>query len=379
MHLARLRLQGFRNLADVRLELPPEGIALVGPNAQGKTNLLEALHYLELFRSFRGVRDAELVRFGEAFFRVEGVVRGATGGGEERTLAAAWQREGARKRVTLDGVEPERLADAVGHLGAVLFTPADLALVNDGPHERRRFLDIVLSLNEPGYLGALQRYRRVLGQRNAALREGGAAAIAAWDEPLVREGARVFASRRAWIAGVGEAFASLHAEISGGEPAELVYLPALPTDARPDDAETFDESLRSALRSSVDQERRMQTTVVGPHRDEFRMRVPNGGRLRDVRSYGSGGQRRSVALALRLLEARTLEEQRGRAPILLMDDVFAELDEARSERVLELLERTAVGQVILTAPRASDIRLRGDRLPRWSIRDGVIQMGEWGP
>jgi DNA replication and repair protein RecF len=384
VHLQRLRLQGFRNLDDVRLEFPPEGIALVGPNAQGKTNLLEAIYYLEILRSFRGARDSELPRFGTGFFRVEGVVAPAAGappfegGRTEQTVAAGWQREGPTKRVTLDGAEPPRLADVVGRVGAVLFTPADLALVNDGPQERRRFLDILLSLNEPGYMDALQRYRQVLSQRNAALREGGApGAVAAWNDLLVQHGARVIATRRRWVEAVAEPFSSTHSEISGGHEAELAYLPSLKGEGIPEEG-TEAEAFREALLASGSHERRMSTTVVGPHRDELRMRVPTGGRLRDVRTWGSGGQRRSVALALRLMEAHTLRERRGREPILLMDDVFAELDESRSKRVLDLLERTARGQVVLTAPRDSDVRLRGDRLPRWGIRDGVITPGSRG-
>ena len=182
MTLQRLRLTGFRNLQDGTLEFPEEGVAVVGPNAQGKSNLLEAIYYLEIFRSFRGTREDRIVRFGAEHFRVEGRLVGDGEGGEGEaagdaaprtlTVAAAFVKAGRVKKVTLDGREPPRIADAIGRVGAVLFTPEDVRLVSDGPQERRRFLDILLSINVPGYLDALQRYRQALAQRNAALREG---------------------------------------------------------------------------------------------------------------------------------------------------------------------------------------------------------------
>jgi DNA replication and repair protein RecF len=394
----RLRLQGFRNLEDASLELPPEGLALVGANAQGKTNFLEALHYLEIFRSFRGARDVRLIRFGMPLFRLEGELAGARDG-EPSRVAAAVQREGPVKRVTLDGDAPPRIGDALGNVGSVLFTPDDVRLVADGPQERRRFLDIVLSVNVPGYLEALQRYRQVLNQRNAALRDRAPrASVQAWDAMFAESGGRVMAARAAWVREGARVFQAVVAEVSGGERATLAYLPALagssdPMAARgsgdagdaghdPTGEAAWGEALEHALAASADQERRRATTLVGPHRDELRLRSEPGGQegtpqgVRDLREYGSGGQKRTAALALRILEAETVLRRRGRPALLLLDDVFAELDAERSERVLGLLDRTAAGQVILTAPKDADIRFRHDRLPRWHISAGRIETGD---
>ncbi len=373
MRLSELSLRHFRNLGIQELQVPSEGVALVGENAQGKSNLLEAIYYLETLRSFRGARDDQLLAFDEDVFRVVGTVDGGPDPSvNSLELAAAFQRRGRKKKVTLDGDSPPRLGDALGHLGAVIFSPADVAVVNDGPAERRRFLDIVLSLNATGYLEALQRYRQVLGQRNAALRDNQPEAIVrAWEPALVASGARVVEGRRRWLDERQALFNRYYEEVSGGQPAGLEYRPGFPVgDA--EDGEEVEEAFRHALAGAADREARTGTTVMGPHRDEVRFFL-DGERELDVRDFGSGGQRRTVALALRLAEAATIRDARGWQPVILLDDVFAELDAGRSERVLDLMDREEPGQVILTAPKETEVRFRSDSLPRWRIACGRIE------
>ena len=254
----------------------------------------------------------------------------------------------------------------------MIFSPADVSVVNDGPAERRRFLDIVLSLNATGYLEALQRYRQVLGQRNAALRDNQPEAIVrAWEPALVASGARVVEGRRRWLDERQAMFSRYYEEVSGGQPAGLEYRPGFPVgDA--EDGEEVEQAFRQALAGAADREARTGTTVVGPHRDEVRFFL-DGERELDVRDFGSGGQRRTVALALRLAEAATIRDARGWRPVILLDDVFAELDAGRSERVLDLMDREEPGQVILTAPKETDVRFRSDSLPRWRIACGRIE------
>lgn len=365
-------LRDFRNLGRQELEIPTEGLALVGDNAQGKSNFLESIYYLETFRSFRGARDDQLLAFGEEVFRIEGhLVPDGDAVSDPCRVAAAFQRRGRVKKVTIDGVEPPRLSDGVGRVGAVLFSPADVTMINEGPSERRRFLDIVLSLNAPGYLGDLQRYRQVLQQRNAALKETRSARLVeVWNEALVRSGSRVACARHAWIGRWAETFGGYYGEVSGGQMARLEYQPSI--DATGTDEQVWAEAFAAQLRDAADRELRLGTTVVGPHRDEMRVAL-EGERELDVRDFGSGGQRRTAALALRLIEAATIRDARGEEPLVLLDDVFAELDADRSERILSLIEREESGQVILTAPKESDVRLRRDVLPRWGIRNGSIE------
>lgn len=372
MRLSGLAIRNFRNLATQDLELPPEGIALVGDNAQGKSNFLEAIYYLETFRSFRGARDEQLVAFGEDVFRVVATTDGDREKGSPSEVAAAFQRKGKRKKISVDGAEPERIGAALGRLSAVIFSPADIELVSGGPSERRRFVDIVLSLNEPGYLESLQSYKRVLMHRNAALKAGASGgAVSAWDQGLIAAGAEVMVARRRWIERRCGAFGDYYQRVSSGRRARMTYRPSVDLQEA-SDLEGVRAAFQSALMESSERERRQGVTVVGPHRDEVRLQLEGGDDGLDLRDFGSGGQRRTAALALRLVEAMTIRESRSRRPLILLDDVFAELDAGRSERVLELMENEDTGQVVLTAPKEGDVRIRRDALPRWHIRSGRI-------
>ncbi|HTA73656.1 MAG TPA: DNA replication and repair protein RecF, partial [Gemmatimonadaceae bacterium] len=203
MTLRALDVRDFRNLARVDLPLPPEGIAVVGDNGHGKTSLLEAIYYLHILRSMRGAHDADVVRFGAPAFHV----RAQT----SREVGIGYERATKRKRVTLDGVEPPRLTDALGAVPSVMFSPADVALVRGAPGERRRFLDIMLGVTSQPYLRSLQAYRAALARRNAALRSGGPVAI--WEPPLAHHGAIIWRERAAWVSDSAPALARLAAAI----------------------------------------------------------------------------------------------------------------------------------------------------------------------
>lgn len=372
MRLKALGLRHFRNLRSQELELPPEGVALIGDNAQGKSNFLEAIYYLETLRSFRGARDEQMVAFDADVFRVVATTDASDDGAADSEIAAAFQRTGKKKKVSIDGTEPDRISEGLGHLSAVIFSPVDVELVSGGPAERRRFLDILLSLNEPGYLGALQTYRKALRNRNAALKSGSRGnAIAAWNEGLIRAGSEITIARAGWIESRCGAFGEFYRRVSAGSCARMWYRPSIPT---PSDrtVEQVEDAFREALASSSELELRRRVTMVGPHRDDVRLQLVDEDDGLDLRDYGSGGQRRTAALALRLVEADTIRERRSRKPLILLDDVFAELDEGRSERILDLIDGGDAGQVVLTAPKETDVRFRRDTLPRWRIKAGEI-------
>jgi DNA replication and repair protein RecF len=390
--LVSLHLRNFRNFEDQRLAIPPEGLALVGDNGQGKTNLLEAIYYLQIFRSFRGAPDEQLVRFGETVFRVAGRVESPSGA---RDVAAGYDRRGRVKRVTVDGAEPPRLGDAIGRVPAVIFSPSDVGIVAGSPSERRRYLDILLSLAEPGYLAALQRYRQVLSRRNSLLRAGAPGAeVAAWDPGLASSGARIVDARARWVAGHREPFADRVLRIAGGSAGLLEYEGSvdLPAADQPDGGggpgadgpggsgarertARIEAAFLSQLEGVREREVRRGITLVGPHRDDLRIRgerESTPGEWVDVRTFGSGGQQRTAAVALRMIEADTLRAAFGEEPIILLDDVFAELDPGRSERILSWVREEEGGQVILTAPKPTDLERRGVAVTPWTIRQGVV-------
>ncbi len=375
--LARLLAKDYRNFTQLDLEIPSTGLVVIGENGHGKTNLLEAVAYLALLRSFRGGRDADVVRFGAAAFHVRAEL---TPPSAFNVVTVGFERSTKRKRATLDGVEQPRLTSALGAVPSVEFSPADVALVSGGPSERRHYLDVMLALSSRAYLQALQQYRGALLRRNAALRTAqrdGArssehdARVSVWEPSMAEHGGFVTATRHAFVRDHTERFTQLSAAIGERQTVLMRYAAT--------GGETADEQLtsaaaqadayRRAFAQQRSQELRRGITLVGPHRDDLQLLL--GGR--DLRTFGSAGQQRSVAIALRLLELTTLRDAVGYPPLLLLDDPFAELDLGRAGRVLALLEDAGASQVLLAVPRVEDIPAAFTRLEQRSMCDGVLQ------
>ena len=360
--LTSLSVTGFRNITDASLDLPADGIAVIGDNGQGKTNLLEAVAYLELLRSMRGARDRDLIQFDRNTFHIGATVEGA----RARRVSVGVDRAGT-KRAQLDGTDQLRLTDVLGAVPSVCFSPADVALVTAGPSERRRYLDIVLALTEPAYLTALRRYRAALARRNAVLRAGrqDRAAVRAWEPALATSGAVLINARRSWATAFRERFAALTAAAGEPQPMSITYSSAFA------DAGDAGAALTAALDASRDQDQHRGSTQSGPHRDDLSLALGT----HDLRTPGSAGQHRTAAIALRLLEAETFRERMGAQPLVLLDDPFAELDRGRAARVLALLDdatHAGVGQIILCVPREDDIPREFTRLERWRVRGGAF-------
>jgi DNA replication and repair protein RecF len=374
--LRTLAIRDFRNLARVELEPPDEGMLVIGDNGHGKSNLLEAIYYLQLLRSIRGARDQDLVRFGTDGFHLRADVRSDRAG----EISVGFARQGKRKRVRLDGAECERLSDAVGALPIVMFSPADVDLVAGSPSARRRYLDIMLAVTSRGYLHALQRYRAALVRRNAALRgavrqpAGRAdARIDVWEAPLAEHGATLLDERRDWVWRVRERFAELCAAIGEEGAVAIRYQSSVAPAEGASRAETR-EALTRAFETQRSADLRFGLTRMGPHRDDLLITLTStDGVARDLRVFGSAGQQRSAAIALRLLESETLRERRGAAPLVLLDDPFAELDVRRAASIVDLLSRGGMGQTMLAVPRESDIPTGMPRLERYRVTGGVVE------
>jgi DNA replication and repair protein RecF len=363
IRLDSISIRDFRNLERVDLHLPADGVAIIGDNGHGKTNLLEAIYYLQIMRSIRDARDQDLTRFDAAGFHVAARLHEP----DEHEISVGFEKSTRRKKVMIDGVQPKRLSDALGSFPSVMFSPRDLELVSGAPSERRRYLDLVLALTDRKYLHALQHYRANLARRNAALRNAtrrGAsdAEVSVWEPALAEHGSRLIESRARWVASSTPEFARLSEEIGEKGAAQIRYVsPFAESEARHDVLlAAFEEKRALDMRRGI--------THVGPHRDDLELTLDG----RDLRLFGSAGQQRTAAIALRMLEAATLRDHAGAEPVLLLDDPFAELDIRRAARILLMLEKRGLGQTILVVPREADIPPGLMRLDRLLMRNGIV-------
>ena len=344
MHLSHLSLKNFRNYADTELDLSPGLSVFRGGNAQGKSNLLEAIYLLALTKSTRAENERDVIRFEAAeetpYTRLIGVAQRKDGQQVEVQvdMAIAPGQAGSpngvyQKRIRVNGL-PKPAAQVVGTIAAVLFSADDLSLISGSPANRRRYMDVLLSQGDREYLKGLQRDQKVMTQRNHLLKriredQAGQDELTFWNDELSQEGARITERRRTAM----EALASLASDAYASMAAEdgdlvVTYEPSIDQTGTPEEVATYISTRLATVRT---REIQMAQTLVGPHRDELRTTI--GGV--DVSQYGSRGQIRTVALSLRLAEAGYLTQTLGEEPILLLDDVLSELDEARQLRVLE--------------------------------------------
>jgi DNA replication and repair protein RecF len=372
MRVRRLQLADYRNFPRLDFSLPSGRVVIVGGNAQGKSNLLEAVYLLSAMRSVRADGDGELIRrqatqlagappLARLVAEVEGhsgplrleMVIVARGGDLGSPAARPAGVPRANKVVRVNGVA-KRLADAVGQLNAVLFTAHDMEVIDGPPSLRRRYLDITISQVDGGYLRALQRYAKVLLQRNHLLKrvqEGSAnrEEMAFWSQELVREGSQIIRTRAQTVATLGPLAAAAHAALTEGqEELALIYQPQLGGAVDGLQAASLSQDELSAAFAQVvgrwgEREIGAGVSLLGPHRDDLLFHL-NG---ISAATFASRAQQRTVALALRLAEARYLLERRGESPVLLLDDVLSELDGRRRAAVLAAI--ADYEQVLVTA------------------------------
>ena len=412
--LSRLRLTNFRNLAELDLDIP-EGVSVYfGPNAQGKTSLLEAVYLLSIARSFRAENEREVVNFRAAqeggMALVDAIVENS---GERSRVIVGYQSTPARAAAAFDGAgqhgagrdkgalppagkdsgEPggeqgrkrrgysvrkeirvnrmrRTAAELVGLVNAVLFSAPDIDLVNGPPSVRRRFLDILLSQADPQYLKTLQRYLKVVQQRNQLLRllrEGRARKdeLDFWNGELVLEGSWLTWRRHELMRQLSPACVRHHRELAGpGEELAVEYRPSVPL---AETAEGMAASYRESLSAVWEREQAVAATAAGPHRDDFDLTI-NGV---DMGAFASRGQARTLALALRLAEAEALSTLRGEGPLVLLDDALSEMDRSRRRRVLE--KTSQYRQVLITTTDVEQVSgYFGEKAAYYEVADGKV-------
>ena len=331
MRLEHLQVENFRNLESAQLTPSPVLTVICGPNGQGKTNLLEAIWLLTGGKSFRGAKDAELIRRDSPFAVLEANFQAGDRDQQMRLTVGSRGTKRPGRTVKLNGADRGRAASIAGTFTAVVFDPNHLSLVKGGPEGRRRFLDAALCQLYPGYLVALRRYARTVAQKNALLKAyditpGADTLLETFNEGLAKTGAEVMARRTAYLARLAPAAAQNYRDISSGaETLTVTYQPC---------CEPTPEALAARLREVKNTELRAGFCLTGPHREDLEIDIDG----QPGRIYGSQGQQRSAVLSLKLAEASVAGEILGEHPVMLLDDVLSELDDARQAYLLTRIE-----------------------------------------
>lgn len=398
MHLKHLSLTNFRNFARLDLDIPRRVVLLVGSNAQGKTSILEAIYFLASFTSFQTNTDRQLVNFVEAknSLAVARLVAEYERGKKKHKLEARLILEPTgingqrlRKEVLLDGVK-KQINEIIGHFNAVIFVPQMSGIIEDGPEERRRYLNLALAQAVPAYAGVLSDYTQALSQRNALLKAlgetgGDARQLEVWDETLARLGAQIIGWRIEAVQQIERLAARVHRELTHGrEVLRLNYQPAYDPLPMPDGqigmklttdtdrstlkADDIRKGFLARLKGIRTEEIARGVTTIGPHRDELRF-LANG---IDLGDYGSRGQVRTTLLALKLAEVNWMKERTGEWPVILLDEVMAELDLQRRADLLKYVGESE--QVLFTATDEHMFPAEFvEKAELWKVQDGSVQ------
>ncbi len=358
MFIKSLEVKNFRNYDALTVRFDEGTNILYGDNAQGKTNVLEALCVSGTTKSHRGSRDREMIRFGEEEAHIRTIVEKS---GIEHQIDFHLKRNDA-KGIAVDRIPIHRARELFGMLNLVFFSPEDLNLIKEGPMLRRRFLDMELGQLDPVYLSNLGKYNKILKQRNRllkdlAVRPSLEETMPVWDEQLAAYGSRIIERRKEFLENINEIIQPIHAKISGKrERLQLVYEPSCDAGR-----------LRAELARALPKDRRTGMTSFGPHRDDFRFTINDA----DIRQFGSQGQQRTSSLSLKLAEIELVRRSIHDTPVLLLDDVLSELDSKRQNYLLNSISDI---QTIITCTGLDEFiknRFAVDRV--FFVRDGRIE------
>lgn len=396
MYLTHLSLENFRNYARLDLDLPAGVSVLLGDNAQGKTNLLEAIFYLATSKSFRATSDREIVNWlametPPAYCRLVGCCERKRGPVEVEVALRVDRPEigngdgakGILKRIRVNKT-PRRALDLIGQINVVMFTPQDIGLVTGSPLLRRRYLDVTVSQVDQQYVRALAHYNKVILQRNHLLRQvrdrhARADQLEFWDEEMVKAGTYITLRRHKAVEELNELAEGFHRQLTGtGERLRMTYRPSVEVEAvlngvaevLADPSPTLSRAFREQLRRAHAREVAQGASLLGPHRDDLVFLIDQV----NVNLYGSRGQQRTVSLSLKMAESSFLEGHAGEKPILLLDDVLSELDEPRRNFVVDAIGN---GQQVLVTGTDTHAFPPAflEKAARFHVRAGAIESG----
>ncbi len=354
----KLELTNFRNYKDLSLELSENVNILYGNNAQGKTNVLEAIYLCSTTKSHKGSKDKDMVKIGEE----EAHLRMYLKKNDFNHKIDMQLRRGGKKSVAVDGIPIKKASELYGLANVVLFSPEDLSMIKNGPAERRRFMDAELCQLNRLYLQYLSKYNKLLDQRNDLLKQISfrpdlKETLDVWDEQLTECGKFIITERKRFIEDINELVTEIHKRISGGcEDLKVVYEPN-------SEAEDF----KSRLNASLDKDLYSKTTSVGPHRDDLSFYTGE----QNIKLFGSQGQQRTVALSLKLAEIELVKRKIGENPILLLDDVLSELDRTRQQALLNFID--GIQTVITCTGLEEFVGYRSGMNTLYKVTNGIIE------
>jgi DNA replication and repair protein RecF len=331
LYINNLKLKNFRNYSNLDIDFSDKYNIIYGENAQGKTNILEAIFLCASARSHRTAKDMELIKIGEEKYFIAIEFKKENG---NSCIELNYCKE-EKKRIKINEISVKKIGDLMGNLNAVIFSPEDLLIIKEGPSERRRFIDITISQIKPYYFYDLQQYGKILDQRNTLLKQIQEKiqlkdTLEIWNEKLITVGSRIIKVRNDFIKRLGEKSKNNHYNLSGKkEKLDLKYNSSIKFERLDDVENTF----RKNLEVSEKREIMKGTTIIGPQRDDYEIYLND----INIKLYGSQGQQRTSILSIKLSEIEIIKEETGENPVLLLDDVMSELDKRRQEFLLENL------------------------------------------
>lgn len=369
MKLKHLALSNYRNYDQVQLATDHNVNIIIGPNAQGKTNLLEAIFVLALTKSHRTSKDREMIQWEHKEAYIQGEIDKKYGA---NTLSLAINQQG--KKAKINGLEQQKLSDFIGTLNVVMFAPEDLNIVKGAPGVRRRFLNMEIGQVQPRYVHDLLQYQKVLFQRNNYLKQLASSKkpnhdmMEVWNEQLVAFGVHIMMRRHAFITKLQDWAQKVHAGITNGQEQLFIkYEPSFEIEQFTDETVVFNQFMIK-LSQMNNNEMKRGMTLLGPHRDDLKFFI-NG---KEVQTYGSQGQQRTTALSLKLAEIQLIHEEVGEYPILLLDDVLSELDTFRQTQLIQTFQDKV--QTFITTTGVESVNMaKLDHANLIYVQDGQLQ------
>lgn len=340
MYIESIELKNFRNYDELNLEFNKNVNFIIGNNAQGKTNLLEGIFMSSIGKSFRTSKDAEMIMFNKDFCKIKVKAQKEYFPIEVEILI----KKDQGKNIKVDGVSVTKTSDLLENIYIVIFSPEDLKIVKDEPEKRRKFIDRELCLLKPSYYNNLSNYKKVLQQRNTYLKEKNVdpSVLDIWDMQLSHFGSKIIEERKIFIEKINKISKRIHSNITNEkENLRIEYNPNIKYE------ENLENKIYNSLKKSFENDYRLRTTTIGPHRDDIDFFIDD----INVRSFGSQGQQRTAALSLKLAELNLIKEESGENAILLLDDVMSELDSTRQEFLIKSLSDI---QLFITTTEITD-------------------------